>query len=166
MKSESVQLIESTSSISLPRTLARCNARNRTGSRCRLHVTDQSTGRCTRHRDLPVDAPSDVTDVSADLFGNEPLRFETPEQINSLLARIVLLLAKGRISPRRAAVITYACNLLLRCVVVIERKSKDEPLNIIWDDDPSPDHACQMAPRATDQTGDPHASSPYSRPQT
>jgi hypothetical protein len=111
-----------------PRGFTRCRSRNRSGSRCRLHAQDPATGLCFRHAARPG-TTSDDTDLSADLFpelpANELPELRTPEQINDFLSRVVLLLAQGRISPRRAAVITFACSLLLRSVVVMDRQGSD-----------------------------------------
>ena len=131
---------------SAPQGVARCRGRNRSGSRCRLHVQDPETGLCFRHaarlKAGSHDTTTDETDLSADLFGTVPAEFTTPEQINAVLAKIVLLLAQGRISPRRAAVITYACSLLLRSVVVIDRKGAGFSHLII--DIPRPDRSQQV----------------------
>lgn len=110
----------------------RCTFRFPNGSRCRLSVLDTSARLCFGHAKLQLEQ-RDMADLSADLLGGQPAEFKTPEQINDLLSKVVLLLAQSRISPRRAAVITYACSLLLRSVVVMDRQSSEDGPRIIFD---------------------------------
>jgi hypothetical protein len=49
------------------------------------------------------------------------------EDISASLCNLVTLVAKGRISSRRAAVITYAFSLIFRSVVIMDRKAADTP---------------------------------------
>ena len=106
----------------------RCTFRFPNGSRCRLSVLDTSARLCFGHAKLQLEQRD-----MADLLGGQPAEFKTPEQINDLLSKVVLLLAQSRISPRRAAVITYACSLLLRSVVVMDRQSSEDDPRIIFD---------------------------------
>jgi len=120
-----------------PRGFTRCRARNRSGSRSRLHAQDPLPGLCFRHAARPNTAPED-TDLSDELFPNLP-EDELPDlsqagHLNELLCRIVVLLAEGRISPRRAAVMTFAGSLLLRSVVVMDRQDSENQMpRIIFD---------------------------------
>ena len=102
----------------------RCTFRFPNGSRCRLSVVDTSTGLCYSHAKLQLQH-SDLADLSEELFPRLPEDklpdLTTAEHINVLLSRIVLLLAQGRISPRRAAVMTFGGSLLLRCVTAMDR---------------------------------------------
>src|SRR5262249_241817 len=47
-------------------------------------------------------------------------KFDSPAAINDLLARLIRLLAQDRISPRRAAVLAYISNQILRSVHAME----------------------------------------------
>jgi hypothetical protein len=120
----------------------RCTFRFPNGKRCKLLILDSHSRLCFHHAKLQLDQ-RDLADLSADLLGDQPAEFKTPEQINDLLSRVVVLLAQGRISPRRAAVLTFAGSLLLRSVVVMDRRSSEEgqPPTIIWDL-PRPDRSC------------------------
>ena len=58
--------------------------------------------------------------------------WDSPETINSVLSNIIELVAMGRLSARRAAVITCALSLMLRSSVVAERQALSQlPLNYI-----------------------------------
>jgi hypothetical protein len=64
--------------------------------------------------------------------------FRSAIPINDFLARLLLLLAEQKISPRRAAVLAYITNQLLRTLPAIDRElnppsDKDESTEIIWD---------------------------------
>jgi hypothetical protein len=104
----------------------RCSFRFPNGSRCRLSVLDTSTHLCFNHAKLQLQQ-RDLANLLDELFpglpGNELPDLTQASQLNLLLSRIVVLLAEGRISPRRAAVMTFASSLLLRSVVVMDRAS-------------------------------------------
>ena len=122
-----------------PRGIERCRARTRSGSRCRLHVQDPARGLCFRHlaglSTAPPNSALDDADLSMDLFGQSPVTeippLQTPEDVTDFLARVVVLLVEGRISPRRASVLTYAASLLLRGAIFIDQHTETE---IILDD--------------------------------
>ena len=59
--------------------------------------------------------------------------YGTTDDITAILSNIVVLVAKGRLSPRRAAVLTDALSLMLRSVVVMDRITESTPPQIIWD---------------------------------
>src|SRR5215472_16525697 len=100
-----------------------CGHRTRTGKRCRLPVLPNSV-LCFRHTALPV-SHNDTSDLSRDLFGELPVGqlpdLKGAEQVNECLSKTVVLLAQGRISPRRAAVLTFSCSQLLRSVSAMQR---------------------------------------------
>lgn len=108
---------------------ARCQARNRNGSRCRLRARHTATALCARHADRAgmVNTLDDSLDLSYEILAEKEGAYDTTESINSILSNIVELVAQGRISPRRAAVITYALSLMLRSAVVADRQQANEP---------------------------------------
>jgi hypothetical protein len=116
----------------------RCRARRRDRKQCRLFAQDPVTGLCSRHAayaETVPDALQDTTDLSNEIFAFAQPVLESPEHINAVLSNIVTPVAKGRISSRRAAVITYALSLMLRSVLVIDKKASDRPLQIEWSKD-------------------------------
>jgi hypothetical protein len=131
------QSTSSSHSASAPPGFCRCRARNRSGSQCRLRAQDPANGLCSRHAArtsrATLSAP-DRADLSADLFGEVVPTFQSAEEINATLAHLVVLVAQGRISSRRAAVITYALSLILRGVQVIDKKAADAPDQLEWSD--------------------------------
>lgn len=63
-------------------------------------------------------APADLSaTLTADLSD-----FKSAVPINDPLSRLLLVLAQDRISPRRAAVLAYISNLLLRTLPAIDRE--------------------------------------------
>lgn len=97
----------------------RCQYRYPNGSRCRLRPTQ--SGLCSRHflearltnaaaTPLPQTI-DDSVDLSADLLPEFP---ESPGiDIRQFLARLLVQLTKGRVSPRRAWVLSCISNQLL-----------------------------------------------------
>jgi len=124
----------------LEKDVKRCSFRFPNGKRCRLLIVDPGFTLCFQHAKLKLDH-RELADLSADLFGDDLTELRTAEQINSLLTRVVRLLAQNRISPRRAAVLTYATSLLLRSVVAMDRHASggDQCPQIIWDSPPDTD---------------------------
>lgn len=121
---------------SAPRGANRCRHRSRANGRCRLPVQEPATGHCFVHsRVRKTTYPFDDTcDLSADLFGSDPHpSFETPEQITATLTNLVVLVAQGRLSPRRASVISYALSFILRGIQVIDKKAAETPQEFIID---------------------------------
>ncbi len=119
-----------------PRSRQRCRARRRDGKHCRLFAQDPATGLCARHAayaETPPDELRDTTDLSKELLVINEGGYCAAEPINAILSNVVELLAKGRISPRRASVITFALSLMLRSVVVVDRQIANTPPRIIFD---------------------------------
>jgi hypothetical protein len=78
---------------------------------------------------------SDFTDLSADLLP-ELSEFSAGTDIRQFLARLLTLVTKGRISPRRASVLAYITNQLLhshRAIILETKADDDEPQEIIFD---------------------------------
>jgi len=138
------QITESPNPALAPKGRVRCQARNRSGSQCRLHVQPPSGRLCSRHAaraDKITTVLDDSTDLFDEIFEDNELVLNTTENINAVLSNIVFLAARGRISPRRAAVISYALSLILRSVVVMDRNAANEPPQITWDAPrPKPDN--------------------------
>jgi hypothetical protein len=119
----------------VPRSLPRCRARNRDRSQCRLHAQDQATALCARHAACAHRATAtidDSTNISLDLLDSQMGALDSTHAINIVLTNVVIMLAQGRISPRRASVITFALSLMLRSVVVMDRQGANTPPQIDW----------------------------------
>jgi len=79
--------------------------------------------------------------------------FRSAIPINDFLARLLLLLAENKISPRRAAVLAYITNQLLRTLPAIGRElnptaDPNAPAQIIFDM-PSPERDREPQPEPT-----------------
>ena len=107
------------------------------GCKCRLRAL--RAGLCFRHAALQVQPaqPVDV-DLSAD-FAVQLDDLQSADQINQFLAKLLILVVQNRISPRRAAVLTYITNQLLHSLVAIKRQL-DSGAVLNWDGFPCPDY--------------------------
>jgi hypothetical protein len=133
--------------IALPADLdAKCSHFTARGRRCRLRAL--RSGLCFRHAALQLQPaqPVDV-DLSADfLIQLDDLR--SAEQINQFLAKLLMLVVQNRISARRAAVLAYITNQLLRTLAAIVKEENAEPTQIIFDM-PGPDRDKIPTPEPT-----------------
>jgi hypothetical protein len=140
---------------------ARCTHRFANGRRCRLSASNVDSAFCPSHARLPenqIEPADTAASLTADLK-----EFRSAIPINHFLSRLLLLLAEQKISPRRAAVLAYITNQLLRTLPAIDRElnpkaGKDEPEEIIWDI-PGPD-------RDRVQNKDPQTPSTYADVRT
>ena len=95
----------------------RCQHRYANQKRCRLNTQRLDTRFCVHH--LKFYQPSEV---AAALTSNLA-ELKSPEALNDFLSRLLLLLAQNKISPRRAAVLGYITNQLLRTIHAIDQKA-------------------------------------------
>jgi hypothetical protein len=104
---------------------SRCRHASASGQRCRLPVLNEDSQFCTRHAKLPQNQadPDDSPDSSASLTAGLA-EFTSAEPVNEFLSRLLLLLGQNRISPRRAAVLAYIANQILRTIAAMD--SEDE----------------------------------------
>jgi hypothetical protein len=97
---------------------ARCTHRFANGRRCRLSAANLDSVFCPSHASLPENLREPAAaSLTADLK-----EFRSALPINDFLARLLLLLAENKISPRRAAVLAYITNQLLRTLPAIDRE--------------------------------------------
>ena len=94
----------------------RCQHRTPTGRQCRSVVVDPGSSFCARHA---ASEPGDSQDFWVALT-EKACRFQNAQGINHSLGALYTLLAQGRISPRRASVLAYISNLLLRSLTAID----------------------------------------------
>jgi hypothetical protein len=106
----------------------RCRYRTQSGRLCRLTATTDSKF-CSRHASLN-EHPTDF-DLEGELTAGLE-KFDSPGAINDFLTRLARLLAQDRISPRRAAVLAYISNQILRSVHAMEEMAEQnkEPTKI------------------------------------
>jgi hypothetical protein len=130
---------------------ARCNHRFSNGMRCRLNGFGTQPF-CPKHGQL-LAPPPDPAEIASTLTVNLD-DFTSAAQINDFLARLLLLLAQDKISTRRAAVLAYITNQLLRTLPAIAKEVNAEPTQIIFDM-PGPDrtdHDAGTSVQATTQS--------------
>jgi len=96
---------------------ARYTHRTDTGRRCRLSVSEAHSSLCRQH--LAELLQEQSADHCPRLIRNFQ-GFQTAQGINHSLKHLYELLAQNRISPRRAAVLSYISSLLLRTLPQID----------------------------------------------
>ena len=124
---------------------ARCRHFTADGRRCRLAVLDARSHLCFRHSALLAASQpqqNDSEDLSADLLP-ELSEFNSGVDIKMFLARLLILITKGRISPRRASVLAYVTNQLLHSHRAIARDNhvqaqQEEPIEFDFSHWPGP----------------------------
>ena len=112
----------------------RCAYVSHSGRRCRAKATDPLFRLCGKHSAQIAPDP-ESGNVSMELFGAGTPSFGSVEEINSVLTRVVILVAQGRLSSRRAGVIVYALSFVLRGLQVIDKKADEAPEEYVIDID-------------------------------
>jgi hypothetical protein len=129
----------------------RCQHRTPSGRQCRSSRSGTASALCTRHGNIEKHRRS--ADLTANLTVGRDT-FLSAEAINRSLAELYTLLARNRVSPRRAAVLAYIGSLLLRTLSPIKQeqssrdqaRNKDEPpVKFIWDI-PAPQYERDLPP--------------------
>src|SRR5258708_797225 len=115
---------------------SRCTHRFANGRGCRLLPLAPSSPFCANHAPR-VETQREPADTAASLTADLK-EFRSAIPINDFLARLLLLLAENKISPRRAAVLAYITNQLLRTLPAIDRElnpkeDPNQPHEIVWD---------------------------------
>ena len=110
-----------------PRGLARCRGRSRSGSRCRRHAL--ANGYCPQHASRLTPSAGEDRDLS-EFFSCPTNEFDSAGQINDFLSTVAELVVKNEISARRAAVLAYITNQLLRTLPIIQQEN---PPQFIFD---------------------------------
>ena len=115
---------------------SRCQHRTSIGRQCRFRSSGAASRFCPRHSAIQEQRHS--ADLAAALAAGDENTFQSAEGINRSLAELFTLLAKDRVSPRRAAVLAYIGSLLLRTLPAIEKEAAaDQPKNrrttVVWD---------------------------------
>lgn len=102
-----------------------------------MPVSDPQSGLCFKHA-AQHKKERDAANVAAQLIGDTG-DFTSAVTINRSLTELYKLLARDEIAPRRAAVMAYTCNLLLRTLPAIEQElhGQAQKDNIIIFDIPS-----------------------------
>ena len=122
----------------------RCRHYTVAGRRCRHTVLDRASGLCFRHMGRPFQ-PTDE-DLSSTFVGLSG--FESAVEIHSFLAQLTLLLVQNRVSTRRAAILAYLGQTLLRTLPALDEELNPDNDHIFFDlprpkrdDDISPERA-------------------------
>src|SRR5713226_3312841 len=116
---------------------SRCQHRYANGKRCRLPAKSSHSGLCKTHSQRKPKAallsmPSDFDDLSEDLLRGLS-HFRSSEDLREFLSRLLVETTKGRVSPRRAAVLAYITHQLLHSHCVVQKELDNQPQEIIFD---------------------------------
>jgi hypothetical protein len=103
---------EMTHSLALTKDRSRCSYRTPAGRRCRQSAQNATLSTCRKHAD-PHFRARVVTNFHSTLTRDSE-EFTTARGIHSSLSELYRLLAEDRISTRRASVLAYITQLLLR----------------------------------------------------
>jgi hypothetical protein len=136
-----IKMTQSASNPSSINNSARCIHLYPNGRRCRLSATTPNSHFCPAHDRLPQNQP-EPAEIASTLTANLD-DFTSAAQINDFLARLLLLLAQDKISTRRAAVLAYITNQLLRTLPAIAKEENAEPTIII--DMQHPERSCDVS---------------------
>jgi hypothetical protein len=121
-----------TSNTNSPNDSPRCQYRTRTGRRCRRPISDAATGLCSKHLKSRQNYRKEA-DLSATLLG-QLTELSSACDINKVLSSLFLALSQDRIAARRAAVLAYIGNLLLRTLPAMDRETGEGgPPQVIFD---------------------------------
>jgi hypothetical protein len=105
-----------------------------------MAVSDPAFGLCSKHA---VEHRKDLeqADLATSLIGGTE-EFRSAVVINRSLGELYKLQARNQIHPRRAAVMAYTANLLLRTLPAMERElhPEDEIIQVDFGDLPRPGH--------------------------
>jgi hypothetical protein len=103
-----------------------------------LPIADTGSSLCSKHAALHQQ-DLDQADLAASLIGDTE-EFRSAVVINRSLGELYKLQARNKIHPRRAAVMAYTANLLLRTLPAIERElhPEDEIIQVDFGDLPRP----------------------------
>ncbi len=140
--------------------LLHCQHRTASGRRCRMTVSEPHSGLCGKHA-ADHQKELDQADLAAVLIGDIE-EFRDAVTINHSLGELYKLQARNKITPRRAAVMAYTCNLLLRTLPAIEHEAGEDEQKIIIDmpgprrEDPVPPSHPNMS-WLTPAAADPHS---------
>ena len=102
-----------------------CQHRTASGRRCRMAISDSDSDLCSKHA-ADRQKELDQADLASALIGDIQ-EFRDALTINHSLGELYKLQARNKITPRRAAVMAYTCNLLLRTLPAIARDNGLQP---------------------------------------
>ena len=113
----------------------RCHYRYPNGRRCTLPGLSARSGLCLRHYNRQVAAglplvPSfnDADDLSEDLLP-ELSQSSSLVDLRKFLSRLLVLVTQGRVSPRRASVLSYITYQLVHSAVPSKKRPALSPIN-------------------------------------
>ena len=141
-----------------------CQHRSPSGRRCRMAVSGPHSDFCLRHAAHQT-ADLNTANLAVMLIGNVQ-EFRSATDINHFLGELLNHLARNEIAPRRAAVMAYTCNLLLRTLPAIEHQEKSDDDHTIIVDFERPETRDHWLEAQSPRPGHPSAHGLSPGPQT
>ena len=138
-----------------------CQYRTASDRRCRMAISEPHSGLCSKHA-AERERDRDQADLAAALIGDIE-EFRSAADINHSLGELYKLQARNKITPRRAAVMAYTANLLLRTLPAIyaeQNAEQDDSCQLIID---IPRPAYEESSGPSSQTPETEASQPICR---
>ncbi len=115
---------------------------NTSTSRCQFRFSNRKRCRMSTHNYAsfcPPHAKAHQIEATATELTANLDKFKSVAELHDFLSRLLLLLAQNKISPRRAAVLAYITNQLLRTINDMQSQAdatlKKQPVQIIIDVD-------------------------------
>ncbi|MGH7250182.1 MAG: hypothetical protein ACREGC_04345, partial [Minisyncoccia bacterium] len=114
-----------------PEPATRCAHLFQSGRRCRRKPFAAAERFCRRHAKVRENVQPD--DLTPELTAN-PEDLDTFDGLHNFLEDLLILLARNRVSTRRAAVLAYITNQLIRTLTAAHKENgPEETPQIIWD---------------------------------
>ena len=114
-----------------PPQTSRCAFTSINGRRCRMLATSLDALFCPHHAYLRLDDPDSIN--LAPLLLGKLKELNSACDIQQVLSNLFILTAQNRISTKRAAVLTYMLQNLIRTLPAIAQELKDIPPQLIFD---------------------------------
>jgi hypothetical protein len=118
---------ESETIVTAPET-DRCQHRTFSGRCCRLPRTAPTSQFCAQHAPAP-ELDLDSVDLSPVLLGKIK-KLTKARHMQRVLSNLFLLLAQGRITTKRASVLTYIVQQLLHTLPALDREINGNPNDV------------------------------------
>jgi hypothetical protein len=98
----------------------RCRHHTSSGRRCRRTIFDESLRLCLQHARIQ-NTQRDAEDLTPFLLG-DLADIRTAQDMHLVLGKLFILLAQNRVATRKAAVLTYIIQQLLRTLPAIDKE--------------------------------------------
>jgi hypothetical protein len=92
----------------------RCRFTSAHGNRCANPLLSHTTGFCIIHQRQAQQISEEQACLNSEILFKGCTLFNTPEEIRTFLAKLLILITQKRISHADGLLLTYACSLMLQ----------------------------------------------------